>query len=56
MDITERILVEVIREAREAELLKQYLSKKLKSFCGISHAELEDICAMFGILEEGDDK
>lgn len=55
MDITGSILLEVIREAQEAKLLKQFLFKKLKGYAGISHSELEVICATFGILEEGDD-
>ena len=48
--------VEVVQVAHEAKLLKQFLFKKLKCYSGISHSELEVICATFGILEEGDDK
>lgn len=44
----------IIQEAHEAKILKQFLFKKLKGFGGISHNELEVICAMFGIREEGD--
>lgn len=54
MEFEDVSLAEVIQAAHEAKLLKQYLFKKLKCFGGISHSELEVICAMFGIREEGD--
>ena len=56
MAITEQTILDVAKEAHEAKLLKQFLFKKLKTFGGISHSELEVICATFGIIEEGDDK
>ena len=56
MDIEGNDAIEIVQEAHEAKLLKQFLFKKLKGYSGISHSELEVICATFGIVEEGDDK
>lgn len=56
MTVSEKDSVKIVQEAHEATLLKQFLFKKLKSYGGISHSELEVICATFGILEEGEDK
>lgn len=37
----------------EAAAIKRYLERKLNRFTGITHSELSDICAMFGIeIEE----
>lgn len=48
--------VALVKEAHEAQLLKQYLRGALKGYSGISHEELRNICAMFGVGEEGDDE
>ena len=40
----------------EAEILKRFLHKKLKSYAGIDHNELEDICVMLHIIEPKDDE
>ena len=39
----------LIEEARDAVLLKVYLLRKLTGYNGITHSELTDLCAMFGI-------
>lgn len=43
----------LIREAHEAKLLKRLL-KKLDEYAGITHLELNIICAMFPADEEGE--
>lgn len=42
---TERY-TELIRAERDADYLKEYLSAKLKSYGGVSHSELETLCAV----------
>lgn len=44
----------LVAEAQDAKRLKAYLLKKLDSYGGISHNELADICAMFGIERKDD--
>lgn len=56
MDLENTSTVLLVQEAYEAMLLKRYLRGMLKKYSGISHAELEGICAMFCIGEEGDDE
>lgn len=50
--ISEDRYTEFIRGEREAEALKDFLSSKLKSYAGVSHNELEMLCAM-GLIWEG---
>ena len=47
-------LHQLAKEAHEAKLLKQFLAKKLSRYGGITHEELENLCAVFGITKEGD--
>ena len=50
----ENNFAEILCEAQDAKRLKAYLLRKLNSFSGITHSELGDICAMFGLVEESD--
>ena len=54
MNIDEISLVDLLKEAHEAKLLKQYLREVMNRYGDISHEELIHICAMFGVREEGD--
>ena len=45
---------QLIKEAHEAKMLKQFLANKLSRYGGIKHEELETVCSMFGITKEGD--
>ena len=38
--------------AQESAMLRRILHQKLKSYGGIKHNELEDICTMLGMIEE----
>lgn len=44
----------LVADAQDAHRLKAYLARKLESYAGISHNELADICAMFGIDRKDD--
>ena len=45
---------QLIKEAHEAKMLKQFLANKLSRYGGITHEELVNICVVFGITKEGD--
>lgn len=45
---------QLIKEAHEAKMLKQFLAKKFSRYGGITHEELENLCTVFGITKEGD--
>ena len=40
---------DLVSAAKEVKMLRNLLQKKLNSYGGISHSELEDICTMLGI-------
>ena len=44
----------LVADAQDAHRLKAYLARKLESYAGITHNELADICAMFGIGRRDD--
>lgn len=44
----------LVAEAQDAKRLKAWLAKKLDGYAGISHKELDDICAAFGIERKDD--
>lgn len=43
---------DLVSAAKECKMLRNLLRKKLESYGGISHKELEDICTMLGMIEE----
>ena len=47
---------ELVKEAHEVKMLKQFLAKKLSRYGGITHEELENLCSVFGIAKEGDNE
>lgn len=48
--------LQLIREAHEAKMLKRFLANKLSRYGGITHEELTNLCAVFGITKEGDNE
>lgn len=54
MVLGEQRQAQLVKEAHEAKLLKNFLAAKLSSYGGIKHDELETVCTMFGIPKEGD--
>lgn len=54
MVLGEQRQAQLVKEAHEAKLLKNFLAAKLTSYGGIKHDELETVCTMFGITKEGD--
>jgi hypothetical protein len=51
----EKEMMDLIKEAHEARLLKRLLAKKLNEYGGIKHDELKDICTMFNITEDDEE-
>ena len=43
---------DLVTAAKEVKMVRNLFRKKLKTFCGITALELEDICAMLGMTEE----
>lgn len=52
MVLGEQRQAQLIKEAHEAKLLKNFLASKLTTYGGIKHEELETICKMFGLIIE----
>lgn len=50
--ISNKEYADLVAAAKEAKMLRNLLHLKLKSYCGLSHSELEDICIMLDMIEE----
>lgn len=46
----------LVSAAKEAEMLKMFLAFNRERYCGLTHAELENLCVMLGIAEEKEDE
>ncbi len=45
---------ELVQAKRDADCLKAVLAKQKASYGGMKHEQLEMLCVMFGLKEEGD--
>jgi hypothetical protein len=45
---------ELVKAKRDADCLKAILLQQKESYGGMKHEQLEMICTMFGLKEEGD--
>ncbi len=46
---------DLVSAAKEVKMIRNLLQKKMASYGGIKHNELEDLCAMLGLVEEKED-
>lgn len=54
MDSATELMIEMGKEAHEAEMMKRLLKQRLELYSGITYQELVDICTMLGIRKDGD--